>query len=217
MLDIGYKIGRLSVVSTANSRIVGNRKRTFYTCQCECGNIQEFNQDHLVSNRSGSRSCRDCFRKDISKRVRTHGERLTRLFNIWSQMRKRCKPGSNYKGYSDRGITVCEEWNTYISFRDWAISNNYSETTTIDRIDNNGNYEPSNCRWVNMTIQANNKSNNRLITAFGEEKTLADWYKDSRCSIDYKNLHWRIQSNWPVELAITTPKQENGYKWIVKD
>lgn len=89
----------------------------------------------------------------------THGESNTRLHEVWEGIRKRCfsKKTKQYKDYGGRGITVCKEWNNYEVFRDWALANGYDEKLTIDRINNDGNYEPSNCRWVTQKIQCINK------------------------------------------------------------
>lgn len=90
----------------------------------------------------------------------------TRLHNIWLTMRQRCeKPNSSgYYKYGAKGISVCEEWNNFEHFRDWAFANGYQDDLTIDRINPCGNYEPSNCRWVSQKIQQNNRSNNVYLT-----------------------------------------------------
>lgn len=97
--------------------------------------------------------------------------------------------------------------NTLRVFRFWALSNGYAENLSIDRINNDGNYEPGNCKWSSTLEQANNKSTNRLITAFGETKTLAEWSRDSRCVICYNALKQRINYKWEPEKAITLPSK----------
>ena len=94
-----------------------------------------------------------------------HGETKTRLFKIWSSMHERCERSKHvyFKDYGGRGITVCEEWGDYIRFAEWARNNGYSDKLTIDRIDNDGNYEPSNCRWITEKEQHSNKRTNRKI------------------------------------------------------
>lgn len=102
-------------------------------------------------------------------------------------MKQRCcgYNAKSYKHYGGRGITVCEEWrNSFEAFYEWAMANGYSDSLTLDRIDVNGNYEPSNCRWATMKEQNNNKRNNRNITYKGETHTLAQWIEILK-SIDY--------------------------------
>ena len=101
-----------------------------------------------------------------------------RLYRIWADMKRRCKNSDrpNYKNYGGKGIRVCQEWeNSFDSFREWALNNGYSDDLSIDRIDNDGNYEPSNCRWATAKEQANNKRNNLHIKYKGETRTLAQW------------------------------------------
>ena len=102
----------------------------------------------------------------------------TRLYCVWSGMVQRCTNPSadNYARYGGRGIKVCEEWsNDFCAFRDWAITNGYAEGLTIDRIDNEGNYDPSNCRWVNRTTQQNNTRRNHFFEYNGITHTVAEW------------------------------------------
>ena len=106
-----------------------------------------------------------------------HGKCHSRIYHIWKSMRKRCSnpKDSNFKKYGERGISVCNEWENFQSFYDWAIANGYQETLTIDRIDFNGNYEPSNCRWATYAQQANNRKSNKMVEYNGELHTVADW------------------------------------------
>ena len=112
-----------------------------------------------------------------------HGKKNTRLYNVWQGMKQRCyNPNSiKYKNYGARGITVCDEWkNNFINFYNWAIQNGYDETKTrkeqsLDRINNNKNYEPSNCRWVSQKVNCRNRNNNVIIEYNGETKTVAEW------------------------------------------
>ena len=109
-----------------------------------------------------------------------HGLRKTRLYRIWSNIKTRCinQNDSHFERYGKRGITVCEEWkNDFKTFYDWAINNGYSDKLTIDRIDNNGNYEPSICRWVTVKEQNQNKRNVILITYDGQTLSCSEWSK----------------------------------------
>lgn len=162
----GQKFGRLTVLQRTGS-ING---RSFFLCQCECGKYINCRSDGLISGRTSS--C-GCYHKEVVGRINrgkptatlTHGKSYTRLYKVYSDMKCRCfNPHShNYKYYGERGITICEEWlEDYMNFEKWAMENGYDENAkygecTIDRINVNGNYEPSNCRWVSMAVQAKNK------------------------------------------------------------
>lgn len=109
-------------------------------------------------------------------------------------MLNRCEHtnNKNYNLYGGRRIKVCAEWHKWETFRDWALDNGYKYGLTIDRIDRNGNYEPSNCRWVTMDVQVNNKSNNKYITYQGRTQSLADWCRE--LELDYFRTKARFNS-----------------------
>ena len=134
-----------------------------------------------------------------------HGMRYTRIYNIWRSMRQRCSNPKckNYKNYGGRGITVCQEWEDFQTFYDWAMSNGYAEDLTIDRVDVNGDYEPSNCRWVSYKIQANNKSDSKFIEVNGISHTIAEW--SDITGIQKATIWARLQKGWSIERAITEP------------
>ena len=145
-------------------------------CLCICGRKVTVRRGDLTSGKT--KSC-GCLAKEVkSKSNKTHGLTKTRLHNIWGAMKQRCyyPKSSHYHKYGERGIIVCDEWkNDFMSFYNWAMDNGYSDDLSIDRIDVNGNYEPSNCRWANNKVQANNKTTNRYITYKNETKTLKEW------------------------------------------
>ena len=123
----------------------------------ECPYCQKHFQTRTATVKFGSSTkCKSC---SVSIKGITHGDSKARLYNIFNHMIARTtKPNNkNYIDYGGRGITVCNEWLKYENFREWALNNDYEEHLTIDRINVNGNYEPSNCRWVNRTIQARNQ------------------------------------------------------------
>ena len=136
-----------------------------------------------------------------------HGLRKTRLYNIWCKMRYRCHSQSDnsYKYYGDRGITVCKEWRHSLnSFYDWAMENGYSDNLTLERIDNNGDYKPSNCRWATRKEQANNFRANVLLTVNGMTYTMSQW--GDIVGLNPKTISGRIRNGWPIDEAILTPK-----------
>lgn len=140
---------------------------------------------------------------------KTHGLTNTRLYSIFGHMKQRCydKNSARYHCYGGRGITICEEWrNDFQTFYDWAMSHGYADNLTIDRIDVNGNYEPSNCRFVTIKEQENNRSNNRLITYNGMTKTLSQWASIS--GLSYGTFYHRIKRGWSFEDCLTAKKGE---------
>lgn len=129
-----------------------------------------------------------------------------RLYRTWLNMRSRCNNprATSYRHYGGRGISVCAEWATWVAFRDWAYAHGWREDLTLERIDTDGNYEPSNCRWATVREQGRNTRANVRLTAFGEAKTVVEWAEDARCSVQYDTLAERIRSGWDHERAITT-------------
>lgn len=133
-----------------------------------------------------------------------HGGQGTRLYRIWKSMRQRCRdPHCNrYYIYGGKGVKVCQEWDDFACFRQWALENGYSDNLTIDRINVDGDYEPSNCRWVSNIVQQNNRSTNRRLSFMGEEHTLSEWSRLT--GIRAHTIRARIeQQHWSVARALT--------------
>lgn len=191
------KYGRWSVIKDASNR--GNKR--FVLCRCECGTEKEVALHHLSSG--ASTSC-GCYRAENPSSA-THNESGTPLHNVWVSMRNRttCKTATSWKRYGGRGIKVSYEWDKYEDFRDWALDNSYEYGLQIDRIDNDGDYSPDNCRFVECKINMRNKNNNRMITLFGETKTLAEWVDEPICKAAYDTVWARLKSGWSAEKAIT--------------
>jgi hypothetical protein len=134
-----------------------------------------------------------------------HWESSERLYKILTWMKGRCRNQANksYKNYGGRGIAICEEWNDYHKFREWAFANGYREDLTIERINNNGNYEPTNCTWISRAEQQKNKRNIRATTLFGRTQTFTDWAKE--LGVKRKTVYGRIARGWTEEAAFTQP------------
>lgn len=170
-----------------------------YLVRCDCGS-EPFEVDASDIGRN-TKSC-GCLareiqtercKKELSLLVKKHGDSNSRLYTIWANMKSRCYYPSceRYAVYGERGITVCDEWrDSYVNFKKWALANGYNDALTIDRIDVNGNYEPSNCRWATNLEQGNNKTDNLFIEYNGEVRTLSEWSRFLK--INYNTLYDRV-------------------------
>jgi hypothetical protein len=201
----GMTFGRLCVESVTFEADAA-RHRWVALCRCQCGSVVSVSPSNLRSG--NSQSCGCLHRERASKRMRdmrtTHGEGYSKLYHVWRMMHRRCEDERqpNYHRYGGRGIAVCQEWETYEAFRDWARSSGYGEGLTLERVNNDLGYSPENCAWVNRKAQALNTRRNRYVTALGETKILSDWVRDSRCIVDHSTLINRLDSGWPPDLAI---------------
>ncbi len=201
----GQKFNHLTVI-----KYVGRKnKKTIWHCVCDCGNEKDVDSNSLISG--NTKAC-GCHQYDGLEKRRTHGKSKTRLYRIWSNMKSRCYyPNAKYfENYGGRGIRVCDEWiNDFVKFYEWAMENGYSDNLTIDRIDNDGNYSPTNCQWVTRSTQMNNVRNNRIIEYNGKEQTLAEWAVE--LEMPYYILNGRINSlNWDINRAFETPIMKRG-------
>lgn len=193
----GMRFERLIVVD-----YLGGKKRHKWLCRCDCGAEKAVVGDDLKSG--NTKSCGFYRTDNLVRHNKKHGKTQTREYSSWGSMRERCLNVRNkaYPGYGGRGITICERWDNFENFlADMGeCPNGYS----IDRIDNSGNYEPSNCRWADSKTQNRNKRNVHLITYGGETMSIGEWA--DRLGVQPSTLYARIcVSGWTIETAITKP------------
>lgn len=205
---IGKKYCKLTVLEPVQIMQSSGTHAWYWRCKCDCGNERIVRPRDLIVGKVKSCGCKKA--ADTSKRRRVHGENKTRLHGIWVAMRYRCNNKNDSK-YGGRGISVCDEWNDYVVFREWALSHGYSEELTIDRIDVNGNYCPDNCRWVSLADQAINRRNNRKFTINGETHALSEWCKIY--NVSYYAIHNRVSNGWDVVSALTVPVEEGSNQY----
>ena len=220
MIDISnQRFGRLVAIEPAGTSKKG---RMMWKCICDCGNIAIVDGQYL--RRGDTKSC-GCRRYDTSQlepyrhkpHRKSNAEYVPRydgyvkpvLYDVWTGMKDRCYNTRNrsYKVYGGKGIRVCEEWfEDFQVFNDWAVASGYETGLSIDRIDNDGNYCPENCRWVTPIEQANNKSNSHKIMYNGETHTIAEWSRIS--GMNYDLIKSRIYRGWSADEVFETPLGE---------
>lgn len=189
---VGNKYNKLTVLSLyeIRQRADSKRKRYFYKCLCDCGNIVIVEKSHLIGGHTKSCGCER--KKENSgqfKKKYNIDEKNKNLYYIFRGMNVRCNNinDKHFKNYGARGIKVI--WNNFIDFYNWAVNNGYKKGLTIDRIDVNGNYCPENCRWTDSKTQNRNKRNNHIITVFGESlpvSELCEKYNVNKNSVFYR-------------------------------
>jgi len=197
----GRRFGRLEVKELDHRSDKGHY---YWKCLCDCGEEIVVYSSNLLSGDNVSCGCYHS--KELSTRNYKHGFSKTRLEHIRKDMYRRCYAPKTvgYPRYGGRGIIMCDEWkNNPASFFEWAVNNGYEEHLTIDRINNNGNYEPSNCKWSTMKEQANNTRRNRYYTVNGLSKNINQW--SNYLGIKVATLYGRLYSGWSEEKTFTTP------------
>lgn len=207
----GQKMGILEVKSYSHF----DGKNHYWNVQCECG-VKKLKNSAALSN-SKLKSC-GCLTKAIIRKAKTkHGQSHkndgapTRTYKCWCGMKARCTQSSR-KGWFDyggRGITFCERWNSFENFLE--DMGEAPKKMTLDRINVNGNYEPSNCRWASAKQQANNRKNNTLITYQGKTQTLQQWSDEIGVARDTLSL--RIKSGMPLDRAMSSKRLHRSDKY----
>lgn len=194
----GKKYNRWTVLNFSKVK----NKRRYWICQCDCGNIREVNTSALING--SSKSC-GCLHNENVKRT-MNGLSKTKLYRNYSNIKQRCfnPKFPLYKNYGGRGIIMCDEWkNDFMSFYNWAMSNDYKENLTIDRIDVNGNYEPNNCRWITMKEQYHNRTDNVYYIVNNNKKCLAELCEEY--NMPYQTVRKRLERGENIIKALTKP------------
>lgn len=212
---VGQKHNHLTIQGYVNQRFV---------CACDCGRKTEVIPVNLLRHKVKSCGDPDCEHhvKLLSESSKTHGMSGTRLYKVWNGMHQRCtNPINNsFEDYGGRGITVCDDWQTFEPFCEWAIKNGFDENKSgiecsMDRIDTNGIYEPLNCRWTNAKVQRHNQRPHKphkkkhVWMIDGKTKSVADWCAEYNLSVPTVMYRIKTKGMTPSE-ALTTPKKTQG-------
>ncbi len=199
-IPCGTRFGRLVVVGDGGR--ANDDTHRAWLCRCDCGNVKPVLPSSLRGGRT--RSC-GCLRREVSSVVSlTHGKTHTPEYGAWGRMLGRCRnPNSpDYPDYGARGITVCARWESFENF--YAdMGPRPSKKHSLDRRDNNGNYEPSNCRWASPRQQAGNKRSNVWIEYGGKRMIIEDWAAET--GLPRTTLEQRVKRGWSDELTVTAP------------
>lgn len=201
----GERYGYLTVIERGKDYVFkGNRHTTTWICRCDCGNTTRTTRTNLITGKAKSCGCKS------PRFNEKHGECGTRLYKIWASMKQRCENKNHiyYDSYGGRGISVCQPWQEFQAFYNWAINNGYCDDLTLDRINVNGNYEPSNCRWATEKEQGRNRRDNHFLTFNGETHVISEWSEIT--GINRETLFSRIRAGRKTEDILTIrPSKRN--------
>ena len=192
---VGQRFGKLVALRIDES--MPSSSGYYWLCQCDCGNKKSIRMDALVSGRTNSCGC-------IPTGKIKHGQSRSKLYGVWTAIKMRCYNPNEpaYCHYGMRGIRMCDEWhNSFQPFFDWAIEHGYSEGLTIDRIDNDGDYEPANCRWVTQRVQNSNRRDTVFIDWNGKSLSMREWSDITGMNI--RTINYRYRAGWPPERIFT--------------
>lgn len=212
----GQRFGRLIALGPISR---DRHKHIVWLCQCDCGNKANV---ALQSLRSGTtRSCGCLYKQDIGRRSTTHGMSKTKVYKTWLHIKKRCyNPlAHDYQYYGERGISVCSQWHdSFECFRDYVseLPNFGIKGYSLDRIDNNGNYEPGNIRWATRKQQSRNRRITRMLTHKGKTQSVGAWAEEMGIPL-YLIKNRIYKYGWSIERALTSPKQNRWSRSRKKD
>jgi len=191
----GKRFGRLVVVERAGSLL----NKAVWRVSCDCGQGKIVIGSSLI--KGVTRSC-GCLKRDVNAVVnRTHGLSYSRTYRVWAGIKGRCScpTQTNWEHYGGRGIQMCTRWHRFENFL--TDMGEAPQGSTIERVNNNGNYEPTNCRWASMKEQCRNRKTTRLIEFAGQTLCLVDWA--AKLNIAYMTLVSRLNRGWTTEQALT--------------
>jgi len=195
---VNQRFGRFIVKSFSHT----SKNFAYWECLCDCGIIKIIRGNDLKTRRTLSCGCLGKERRHAANT--THGMSNTPIFEVWCAIIQRCEnpKHKSYDRYGGRGIKVCDRWrNSFQAFHDdMGIR---PKNTSIDRIDNNGDYEPSNCRWATKSEQSINTTRNIYITVNGITRTIREWERIQKFNAGI--IGHRIRQGWPPEKAVFTP------------
>lgn len=204
IINIGQRFGMLEVIKETPFDITAGGKKRMFLCICDCGKKKVSRLSNLMS---GSRKSCGC-----KKGLQRCSSINTKLYSVWSSIKYRCLNNKSkaFPNYGGRGISICKEWlHNMPAFYKWAISNGYKEGLHIDRKDNDGNYDPSNCRWVTLAENNRNKRNTVFVNYKGEKVKLLHLLENGKCVVSSNCALARIERGWSHEEAIETPPYTN--------
>lgn len=190
----------------------GKQNQKFCLCKCSCGAEREVSASELY--RGHIKQCKSCKTKQMAKTKIQHGDfkggaKPSKLYYIWDSMKKRCSPNQERtrEWYYGKGIRVCDEWMSFQPFKDWAYANGYEEDRrlSIERKDVNGNYEPSNCKWIPLSRQQDNRTDTIWVYIGGEKMNLIPALEKFNNVVSYHGALQRIKRGWDHEVAVSKP------------
>ena len=202
----GQRFGNLLCIHQTGK---GKWGEILYLCQCACGQKCLAAKSDLTQGKK--KSC-GCGQGKKSHGLSRENGKQTLLHRVWMSMLHRCNnpKSQSYKYYGHKGISVCDEWDSYENFYKWAIQNGYRKGLTIERIDNDGDYCLENCKWIPQSEQARNSKGVRFLTYKGQTKTYGEWEKVY--GINRRTLEDRIKRGWNIQAALLSrPDKGNRY------
>lgn len=193
----------LTIIKEVDPLILpSGQKNKAFLCKCDCGTEKIIRKSHLVRGRTQSCGCKSKLQNGLSQHP---------LYKILQAIKLRTN-GHYDDIYKKKGIKICNEWSNFLNFYDWAIKSGYKKGLQIDRIDSNGNYEPSNCRFVTSKQNCNNRENTFFVIYKNKKYAFTDLIEIKNLQKHQATLRGRIKRNWSIEKAFETPIRKGNYK-----